>query len=91
MTRAVLAREARPEDLAIRVEPWVNRAAAFAIANGFVSQGGGKSLALTESGKAAAGAIRKEGVLVDEVAFLEQVGKLATEQVIEHIMRMEDF
>lgn len=91
LTRDVLARVAEPKDISIRVEPWVNRAAAFAIASGFVSQAGGKHLLLTDAGKAAAVTIRKEGVLIEEIAFLDQVGKLATEQVVESIMRMEDF
>lgn len=90
LTRDVLARTREPKDLSIRVEPWINRAAAFAIANGYVSTTG-KQLQLTESGKEAATALQKEGVLAEESEFLRAVGKLATEQVVEHIMKMEDF
>lgn len=90
LTRDVLARTKEPKDLSIRVEPWINRAAAFAIANGYVSTSG-KQLQLTESGKKAAAALQREEVLAEERDFLQAVGKLATEQVVEHIMKMEDF
>lgn len=90
LTRDVLARTKEPKDLSIRVEPWINRAAAFAIANGYVSTSG-KQLQLTEPGKKAAAALQKEGILAEESDFLQAVGKLATEQVVENIMKMEDF
>ena len=90
LTRDVLARTREPKDLSIRVEPWINRAAAFAIANGYVSTSG-KQLQLTDPGKKAAAALQKEEVLAEEFDFLQAVGKLATEQVVEHIMKMEDF
>lgn len=90
LTRDVLARVKKPTDLSIRVEPWIIRAAAFAIANGYVSSSG-KQLRLTEAGKKAAMALQKEGVLSEELDFLQTVGKLATEQVVEQIMKMEDF
>ena len=90
LTRDVLARAKEPNALSIRVEPWINRAAAFAIANGHVSSSG-KQFQLTESGKKAAEVLQKEGVLAAEFDFLQTVGKLATEQVVEHIMKMEDF
>lgn len=90
LTHDVLARTREPKDLSIRVEPWVNRAAAFAIANGYVSTSG-KQLQLTASGKAAVAVLQKEGVLADETEFLLAVGKMATEQIVEHIMKMENF
>lgn len=89
-TRDVLNRRKEPKDLSIRVEPWVNRAVAFAIANKFVSTNG-KLLQLTDHGKQAAAALLREGVMAEESDFLQAVGKIATEQVIEHIMKMEDF
>ncbi|WP_406721742.1 hypothetical protein RPE78_18520 (plasmid) [Thioclava litoralis] len=90
LTRDVLARTREAKDLSIRVEPWINRAAAFAIANGYVSSSG-KQFQLTELGNKAAAVLQKEGVLAVEFDFLQTVGKLATEQVVEHIMKMEDF
>lgn len=90
LTKDVLARVKDPKDLSIRVEPWVNRAAAFAIANGYVSTSG-KSLQLTETGKEAAASLRDEAVLAEEAHFLDSVGKIATEQIVERIMKMEDF
>jgi|TARA_Y100000588_G_scaffold205493_1_gene219323 hypothetical protein len=88
-TREVLARKRNSIALAIRIEPWVNRAAAFAKANGLVEVRDGKALALSDEGKAAAKTIRKEGLLADETAFLDEVGKFMTEQVVEKIMKME--
>jgi hypothetical protein len=89
--REVLGRRRGPVDLSVRIEPWVNRAAAFAAANGLVHVRDGKALALADGGKVAVAAIRKEGLLQQETAFLDDVGKLATEQVVERIMKMEAF
>ncbi|NVK19176.1 MAG: hypothetical protein HWE30_10810 [Methylocystaceae bacterium] len=90
-TREVLARRRGPADLSVRIEPWVNRAATFAAAGGIVHIREGKALALTDDGKKVAAAIRKEKLLKDEASFLDDVGKLATEQVVERIMKMEAF
>jgi hypothetical protein len=89
--REVLARRRGPVDLSIRIEPWVNRAAAFAAASGLVHVRDGKALALSDEGKKAVAAIRKEKLLEDEASFLEDVGKLTTEQVVERMMKMEAF
>jgi hypothetical protein len=86
-----MARRRDPVELAIRIEPWVNRAAAFGKANGLITSRDGKSLALTDSGKVAVKALRAAGVLADETAFLDEIGKLATEQVVDSIMKMEAF
>ena len=89
--REVLARRRGPADLSVRIEPWVNRAAAFAGASGLVHVRDGKALALSDQGRKAVAAIRKEKLLEDEASFLEDVGKLTTEQVVERIMKMEAF
>jgi hypothetical protein len=89
--REVLARRRGPVDLSVRIEPWVNRAAAYAAANGLVELRDGKALVLSDEGKVAVKAIREAGVLADETAFLDDVGRLTTEQVVEHIMKMEAF
>lgn len=83
--REVLARRRWPADLSVRIEPWVNRAAAFAATNGLVHVRDGKALALSDEGKKAVAAIRKEKLLEDEASFLEDVGKLTTEQVVERM------
>lgn len=87
----VLARRRGPVDLSVRIEPWVNRAAAFAAATGLVHVRDGKALALSDEGKKAVAAIRKEKLLHDEASFLDEVGKLTTEQAVERIMKMEAF
>lgn len=89
--REVLTRRRGPVDLSVRIEPWVNRAAAFAAASGLVHVRNGKALALSEEGKKAVAAIRNEKLLEDEVSFLQDVGKLTTERVVERIMKMEAF
>lgn len=89
--REVLARRRGPVDLTVRIEPWVNRAAAYAAANGLVEVRDGRALALSDEGKAIVKAIREAGVLADEAAFLDEVGRLTTERVVEHIMKMEAF
>jgi hypothetical protein len=91
LTREVLARKRDPIDLTVRIEPWVNRAAAFAKANGLVEVREGKALALSDGGKEAAKLIRKEGLLAEETAFLDEVGKFVTEKVVESILKMESF
>lgn len=90
-TRDVLSRRRDPIDLAVRIEPWVNRAAAFAKANGLIEVRDGKALALSDEGRAAVQVIRKDGLLAPETAFLDEVGKLVTEQVVDKIMKMEAF
>lgn len=90
-TLEVLARRRGPAELSVRIEPWVNRAAAFATANGLVVVRDGKALSLTEAGKLMVRALRNDGVLSEETLFLDEVGKLATEHVVEKIMRMEAF
>ncbi len=89
--REVLARRRGPVDLSVRIEPWVNRAAAYAAATGLVEVRDGKALALTDEGKTAVKAIRAAKVLDAEASFLDEVGKLTTEQVVEQIMKMEAF
>lgn len=88
-TREVLSRERTTAELSIRIEPWVNRAAAFAKASGLVELKEGKSLALTVAGKDAVKKIRSSGALALETAFLDEIGRLASEQVVEKIMKME--
>lgn len=89
--REVLARRRGPVDLSVRIEPWVNRAAAYAAAIELVEVRQGKGLALTEEGRVAVKVIRAAKVLEDETSFLDEVGKLTTEQVVEQIMKMEAF
>lgn len=90
-TREVLARQRGSSGLSVRIEPWVNRAAAFAAANGLVTVRDGKALNLTDQGKAAVKALRAAGVLAEEAAFLDDVSRFTTEKVVESILRMEEF
>ena len=78
-----------PADIIVRVEPWLNRALAFARAAHLVSlEHGGH--ALTDSGIQTFEHLSSaETLMVEEKAFLEDIAKRATEGAIEKIMRME--
>ena len=90
-TRAVMKRTIGPQALSVRVEPWVNRAMAFAIAEGVAVMRDGKAAALTDAGKAVHRDIVAMPILDEEKAFLAEVGPRATEKVVEQIMKMEQF
>ncbi|MEG8026207.1 hypothetical protein QP162_20875 [Sphingomonas aurantiaca] len=90
-TRAVLKRSIGPQALSVRVEPWVNRAMAFAIAEGVAVMRDGKAAVLTDAGKAVHRDIVAMPILDEEKAFLAEVGPHATEKVVEQIMKMEQF
>jgi hypothetical protein len=90
-TRQVLARNRSPAQLSVRIEPWVNRAIAFGKANGLVEMQNGKALTLTEAGKAIADKVREAGVLVEETTFLDEIGRIATEKMVDSIIKMESF
>lgn len=79
----------KPRDVVVRVEPWVNRAVAFARGAGLASLSGA-SVELTENGRTALGEIRAQPELLgDEKAFLASVKRKATETNVTRIMQME--
>jgi hypothetical protein len=90
-TRQVLDRTRQPSTLSVRIEPWVNRALAFAVAEGYAVMKDGKAAALTDQGKAMVDDLSALSVLADERAFLATVGPRATERVVDLIMKMEPF
>jgi hypothetical protein len=74
----------------VRVEPWLNRAVAFAKAAGLVVLENGRHVKLTEDGNAALERISSaESVMVEEKAFLAVIAPRATEATIDKVMRME--
>jgi hypothetical protein len=76
--------------IVIRVEPWVNRALAFAHGGKLVTLEGGSHAKLTPDGISLFEEISAiESVLSEEKAFLDAWGSRATEGAIERIMRME--
>lgn len=82
--------ERRTSDFVVRVEPWLNRALAFAKGSGLVELEGGKTAKLTVFGeKACEDLYKRQDMCEEEKAFLEVVSKKATEAAIEKIMRME--
>lgn len=79
-----------PADLVVRVEPWLNRAVAFAKAAGLVALENGRHVKLTEDGSATLERISSaESVMVEEKAFLAVIAPQATEAAVDKIMRME--
>jgi len=77
-------------DMVVRVEPWLNRAIAFATAARLVSLEHGGHARLTDSGIQTFEKISStESLLLEERAFIEAVARQATEGAIEKIMRME--
>ena len=77
-------------DMVVRVEPWLNRAIAFATAARLVSLEHGGHARLTDSGIQTFEKISStESLMVEEKAFIEAVARQATEGAIEKIMRME--
>jgi hypothetical protein len=79
----------RSHELVVRVDPWVNRALAFAHGLGLVTLDGGKAAKLTSKGITYARQIAQADVLADEKRFLNSVADRATEGAVTKIMRME--
>jgi hypothetical protein len=76
--------------MVVRVEPWLNRAIAFATAARLVSLEHGGHARLTETGIQTFERISEaESLMVEEKAFLDVIARQATETKIEKIMRME--
>jgi hypothetical protein len=90
MARQVFSGDVRPVDLVIRVEPWVNRAIAFAKGDNLLELKKGRNAKLTERGmKIFEELTERDAVLVAEKAFIDQIASRATEGAIDRIMRME--
>ena len=79
----------RSHELVVRVDPWVNRALAFAHGLGLVTLDGGKAAKLTSKGITYVRQLSQADVLADEKRFLDAVGDRATEAAVTKIMRME--
>ncbi len=88
--RALLRGDLRPSDISVRVEPWLNRAVAFAHGLKLVSVDKGKSVSLTARGIEMANAIVKGDVLSEELSFLREVAPKLTDAMLNKIWRMED-
>ena len=89
--RAMLRGDLRTSEISVRVEPWLNRAVAFAHGLGLVDVTKGKSVALTHKGREAADAINaNKDIFLEERTFLDEVTKRLTEARLTRIWRMED-
>ncbi len=86
----LIAGRYRPLDVSVRVEPWLNRAVAFAHSMGLVSVSKGSMVVLTTEGEKAAEAIAKdEDVLKEERDFLSTAAPKLTESYIKSVWRGE--
>ena len=87
---AVLRGERKTSELQVRVEPWLNRAVAFAHGLKYVDVSKGKTITLTPLGQDVAAAIdANSDVLHHERTLLTNVAKRATENIVTRIWRME--
>lgn len=76
------------DELIVRIEPWVNRALAFARGMAMIDMEKGKSARLTAKGILLVTAVvEDESILTEERIFLERVSKLATEDTITRLMK----
>jgi hypothetical protein len=88
--RRVFTGDRSPADLVVRVEPWLNRAIAFATAAGLIALEHGRSLKLTDDGLKTLERISSaESVMTEERTFLDVISPRATEAAVEKVMRME--
>src|SRR3546814_18270787 len=78
----VLRGELRTSDIQVRVEPWLNRAVAFAPGLKLVTVSKGKSVALTQRGEEVAAAIDANATLLgDERPFLDRKSAVSGKRV----------
>ena len=86
----MLRGERKTSEVHVRVEPWLNRAVAFAHGLKYVELSKGKTITLTPLGQNVASSIdANSDVLQHERAFLNNVAKRATEKIVNRIWRME--
>lgn len=89
--RAMLRGDLRTSEISVRVEPWLNRAVAIAHGLGLVDVTKGKSVALTQKGREAAGSIEADNdIFQEERTFLADVARKLTEAQLNKVWRMED-
>lgn len=88
--RGLLSGEYSPTEVAVRVEPSLNRAVSFAHALKLVKIDKGTSVSLTDQGVKLAQAILEEGKsLKEEVRFLAEVAPRITDALMKRVWRLE--
>lgn len=80
---------ARPDDVIVRFEPSLDRAVAFAVAEGLVQLEDGRKLSITDRGRRLVTEIEKADILGNEKAFLDEVRTKVTETRIESLLNWE--
>lgn len=87
----LIERRYRPLDVSVRVEPWLNRAVAFAHAMGLVTVNKGSTVTLTGTGLKAAEMIASDReVLTDERTFLANVAPKLTDSIMKSVWHGEE-
>jgi len=76
------------DELMVRIEPWVNRALAFARGAALLHMEKGKSAQLTAKGALVVVAVLEDNtILTEERTFLEKHSRLATEDAVTRLMK----
>jgi len=89
--RGLLSGENKPADVSVRVEPFLNRAVAFAYSLKLVQIDKGTSVSLTDQGTKMADAILAEKEsLKEEKQFLSDVAPRITDALMKRVWRLED-
>ncbi|AZO39217.1 MAG: hypothetical protein EOS81_22910 [Mesorhizobium sp.] len=89
--RGLLSGEYKPADISVRVEPFLNRAVAFAHSLKLVQIEKGTSVSLTDQGTKMADAIlAEEDSLKEEKRFLSEVAPRMTDALMKRVWRLED-
>ena len=83
---AVIAGEAQPDDLLIRIEPSLGRAIDFAVGEKLVKWVKGNRIELTELGRSFWATLKSGGCLATETNYLKKVKSAASEKNLNSIL-----
>lgn len=84
--RLVIAGDLAPQTLVVRVEPFLNRAIDFAVAEGLVRRLGGSKLELAPQGKGLAEDIEKiAAAFTKEKQYIDEIGQKVSEAMVDKI------
>lgn len=83
---AAISGDLNPSNLLVRFDPFLDRALDFAIGEDLIQLVGGKSVALTSTGKQLAEEIRQsDTVFAAEKVFIDSIGQKVTEEIVKQM------